>query len=305
MDWKNKRILVTGGTGFIGSFLVERLLDAGAQVRVPMRAENYRSLSERRAEVDWMAGDLRDADYCAQLLEGVDRVFHLASCRRNAEYHEKKCGDIAAENVRMSLALIEGLREREMSIPVTFFSSANIPPSFDLLSLPKQDTIDGYALGKMLCESLWIAAAKQRKFPLLIVRPIGAYGPRDTFTVEGNVIPALMVRARDGEAEMVVWGDGTQERAFLYVEDLVDAVLRLAEEEVTGVEYLMAPEVITIRALAEGVRDLVQPGLSIRFDDAKQIGPRSVPPQPVHKVLKGFAWTSFQDGLKKTYESWK
>lgn len=305
MNWNGQRILVTGGTGFIGSFLVERLLDAGAQVRVPIRAENYRALSERRSEVEWMAGDLRDSEYCAELLDGVDRVFHLASCRRNVEYHEKKCGDIAAENVRMSLALIEGMREREMTVPVTFFSSANIPPQFDLLELPRQDTIDGYALGKLLCESLWIAAAKQRKFPLLIVRPVGVYGPRDTFTLEGNVIPALMVRARDAKEEMVVWGDGTQERAFLYVEDLVDSVLALTEAGVTGVEYLTAPELLTIRVLAERVRDLVQPGLPIRFDAAKPIGRRSIPPQPVHAALGGFAWTSFEDGLKKTYESWK
>lgn len=305
MNWKGQKVLVTGGTGFIGSFLAERLLDAGAQVRIPIRAENYRSLSERRAEVEWLSGDLRDAEYCAELLDGVDRVFHLASCRRTPEYHEKKCGDIAAENVRMSLALIEGLREKEMSVPVTFFSSANIAPSFDLLHLPTQERIDGYTLGKMLAECLWIAAARQRRFPLLIVRPVGAYGPRDTFNVDGNVVPAFMVRARDAKEEMVVWGDGTQERAFLYVEDLVDAALRLAEEEVTGVEYLMTPEILTIGGLAERIRALVRPDLALRFDPSRSVGQRAVPPQPVHAALKDFPWTSFEEGLRRTYDSWK
>jgi dihydroflavonol-4-reductase len=71
-DWNDKTVLVTGGTGFIGSFLVEQLLERGASVRVPLRAQNYRALSHRRAEIEWMEGDLRDSFYCEQLVDGVD-----------------------------------------------------------------------------------------------------------------------------------------------------------------------------------------------------------------------------------------
>ncbi|MBP9850882.1 MAG: NAD-dependent epimerase/dehydratase family protein, partial [Candidatus Peribacteraceae bacterium] len=60
IDWKGKHVLVTGGTGFIGSLLVEELLDRGASVRVPIRAANYRSLTKRRGEIEWVDGDLRD-----------------------------------------------------------------------------------------------------------------------------------------------------------------------------------------------------------------------------------------------------
>jgi uncharacterized protein YbjT (DUF2867 family) len=75
IDWKGKYVLVTGGTGFIGSLLVEALLDRGASVRVPVRAANYRSLSRRRSEIEWVDGDLRDSEYCTRLVSGMNHVF--------------------------------------------------------------------------------------------------------------------------------------------------------------------------------------------------------------------------------------
>lgn len=304
MKWRGQTVVVTGGTGFIGSFLVERLLDAGATVRVPVRAQNYRALSARRAEIDWREGDLRDPDFCQSLIRGCDRIFHLASCRRNAAYHVARCGDIAQENVRMTIALLEAMREEEMNVPVTFFSTANVPPELDVLSLDKQKTVDGYVLGKALCEALWFAAVRQRGFPLLILRPVGVYGPRDTFTEEGNVIPAFFVRAQKSKEALDVWGTGDQERAFLYVEDLVDALLKLADADARGVQYVSSNQVVTIRELAEMIRDLVKPALKIRYHPEKHLGPRTMPLLPPHASIKKMRWTPFAKGLKATYEQW-
>lgn len=303
-SWKNRRVLVTGGTGFIGSFLVEHLLDQGAKVRVPLRAENYRALSDRRAEIEWMEGDLRDSVYCADLVDGIDEVFHMAASRRNVEYHHKRPSDVINDNVRMTLALLDGLKEKEKNIPVTFFSTANIPPSMDAIAIAQSESLDGYVLGKALCCSLWLAAAHQRKFPLLILRPVGVYGPRDTFNEDANVIPALMVKARDAKKELKVWGDGTQERAFLYVEDLIKAVFTLIENDVQGIQYITSDDVVTVRELAEGIRDLVRPDLPIVFDTAKTVGARAIPLLPVHPLIKKMKWTPFAEGLKKTYEVW-
>jgi nucleoside-diphosphate-sugar epimerase len=303
MRWNGQHVLVTGGTGFIGSFVVEHLLDAGAHVRVPLRAQNYRALSARRAEIDWLEGDLRDSSYCTELVEGVSHVFHLASCRRNSEYHQKRCSDVLNENVRMSLALLEALKERP-SVPVTFFSTANVPPNLDTVALSQGESVDGYVLGKAICETLWFTAARQRKFPLLIVRPVGAYGPRDTFTEEGNVIPALMVKTRDSEDALHVWGDGTQERAFLYVEDLVKAAFLLIEAGAQGIQYITTKDVVTVKELAESIRNLVQPKLAIKYDTSKTVINRTIPTLPLHPALKKFAWTPFQEGLRRTYESW-
>lgn len=304
-SWSGKRVLVTGGTGFIGSFLVECLLDRGAQVRVPLRAQNFRALSARRSEIDWVEGDLRDPAYCAELVDGMDYVFHLAASRRNTEYHHKRPSDLANDNVRMTLALLDGLREKELRIPVTFFSSANVPPKPDITSIAQGEQIDGYVLGKILCEALWFAAHRQRGFPLLVVRPVGVYGPRDTFAPDGNIIPALMVKARDADAELEVWGDGTQERAFLYVEDVVHAILALVDADASGVQYVTTEQVVSIREVAEAIRKLVRPDLPIRYNPKRQVGARSIPEFPLHETIKSFTWTPLQEGLRKTYESWK
>lgn len=303
-SWKGRRVLVTGGTGFIGSHLVERLLAEGAEVRVPIRAENYRALSTRRAEIDWLEGDLRDPAYCTELVEGVDEVFHLAGCRRNTAYHQKRCSDVLTENVRMTLALLEGLKEHP-SIPVTFFSTANVPPSMDSVALSQEPKVDGYVLGKALCETLWFTAARQRGFRLLIVRPVGAYGPRDTFTEEGNVIPSLMVKTRDTEDILDVWGDGSEERAFLYIADLIEAVFTLLKEGAHGIQYITSKDVVTVKELAESIRDLVKADVRIRFDASKALIRRTIPTLPLHPALRKMQWTPFHEGLQKTFHAWK
>lgn len=303
--WNGKKVLVTGGTGFIGSFLVEWLLDHGASVRVPLRAQNYRALSSRRGEVDWLEGDLRDPAYCVKLVTGVNHVFHLAGSRRNTDFHQKKPSDVANDNVRMSLALIDAIREVGAPIPVTFLSTANVPPAIDTVELSQKEKVDGYVLGKALCETLWLMAGHQRQFPVLVVRAVGAYGPRDTFSEDANLIPALMLQARDKKDAMTVWGDGSQERAFLYVEDLVGAMMALVDGKISGIQYVTTDDVVTVKELAEFIRNTVRPGFPIQFNPQKEVAQRAKPHLPVHPIVEDFAWTPLAEGLKRTSAWWK
>lgn len=301
-SWTGKSVLVTGGTGFIGSILAEALLDRGARVRVPIRAQNYRALSTRKGEIEWMEGDLRNDAYCTALVTGVDCVFHLASHRRNIEFHRKHCSDVAMSNVEMTLALLRALKESPVQQAI-FFSTANVPPSVDVIELSQQKNLDGYVLGKAIAETLWFSASRQRGFSFLNVRPVGVYGERDTFSVDGNVIPALMIKARDRDV-LEVWGSGKQKLRFLYVHDLVNAVLALLDADVTGIQYITPPELVTVRELAELVRDIVRPGLPIHYDTSKPDGHRSIAKLPVHPVLESFRWTPLRAGLERTFQSW-
>lgn len=303
MQWKGKSVLVTGGTGFIGSILVEKMLSLGASVRVPVRAENYRSLSRLRSKIDWMDGDLRDSAYCQALVSGMDHVFHMASYRRNVEFHRTHSADVLIGNVEMTLALAHALKECSYA-HVTFFSSANVPPEIDVIKLAQQETTDGYVLGKAIAEAFWMTASKQYKFPLLVLRPVGVYGERDTFSVEGNVIPSLMVKASQ-DPKLIVWGSGKQERVFLYAHDLVDAALKLIEHDASGIQYIMPTGIVTVSEVATMIRDLVKPDLPIEFDASKPEGKRSLAVLPNHPCLKDFPWTPLAEGLKRTYEGWR
>ncbi len=136
------------------------------------------------------------------------------------------------------------------------------------------------------------------------MRPVGVYGPRDTFTVDGNVIPSLMVKAQT-EKVLDVWGNGKQERAFLYVDDLVEATFRLIDAKVGGIHYVIPPDVTTVGTVAKLIRDIVKPTLKIKFDVSKPQGQRTIPTLPVHKSLKKMKWTTLEDGLRQTYEGWQ
>jgi nucleoside-diphosphate-sugar epimerase len=302
--WKNRRVLITGGTGFIGSHLAEEMLARGAEVRIPIRSQNYRALSARRAEIEWMEGDLRDPVYCESLVQGIDHMFHLASHRRNSDFHRDYCADVASGNVEMSLALIRALRDHPKTA-VTFFSSANVPPEIDIIKIATEEATDGFVLGKAMAETLWLAASRQHGFPLLIVRPVGAYGERDTFSKDANMIPSLMYKAERAKATLDVWGSGSQERVFLYAPDLVRAVLTLLDSGATGIQYVLPPEPHTVKDVAGIIVAIVNAKLKLSFDKEKPEGKRSMATLPLHPSLNNFAWTPLEQGLELTFRGWK
>lgn len=280
----SKTILVTGGTGFIGSFLVEKLKSKGHNVRISSRSE----------------GDLRDPDYCKQICTDIDVLYHLASHRKNVSYHRENAQEIYDDNTSMTEALIEGLRQSNVS-RIVFFSTI-AAGEVDLESNTVGGVFDGYVVSKAACERKWMEYAEAHNIPLLTVRPVGIYGPRDYFADDGNVIPALIVRSDHAQDTLSVWGSGNQLRSFLYVEDCVNAVLQLGA--CTGIVALASPEQGTVRELSEKIVSIINPDLDIHFDTTKPEGLDS-PEIPIPEELSHFPWTSLQEGLEKTVEWYK
>jgi nucleoside-diphosphate-sugar epimerase len=302
-SWQGRRVAVTGATGMTGAVLVQQLLALGAHVRIHLRGDDRRDLARLGGNLEIVRGDLRDPGVCARLLDGMEELIHLASCRRNVAFHHERSGFVARTNVALTVALLEALQSCP-GIPVTFFSTANIASPPDTLSLQGQGTVDGYVTGKYACELLWLAAAREHGFPLLILRPVGIYGPGDHFSVDGNVIPSLVVKAEQGGDGLVIWGSGEQERSFLYVDDVAAVLLRFLDRGVLGVQYVSSPERVTVRELATRVRDLVRPGLPLVFDTSRPEGARTLPPYPVHECLGDFPWTGLGTGLRRTVDWW-
>lgn len=302
--WQGRRVAVTGATGMTGSFFVEKLVSLGARVRVAVRPGAARASAGWLAGTEVIEGDLQDSGCCARLVQGVDELFHLASCRRNVAFHHDHAGEVSRRNVAMTVALLAALQDRP-PVAATFFSTGNISAALDPLLLQQQNSsVDGYIIGKYAAELLWLAAARERGFPLLIVRPVGIYGPRDLFAEDGNVIPSLMVKARAAAENLAIWGTGQQERSFLYVEDVVGALLCLLDHGAQGLQYMSSPEVVTIGELASRIRDLIRPGLPLFFDTTRLEGSRRLSRQPVHECLQGYPWTPLAQGIQRTAQWW-
>jgi nucleoside-diphosphate-sugar epimerase len=299
MDWNGKTVLITGGTGFIGSHLAERLHAKGAIVRIPYRQENpWRT--EHAEVMDFRQGDIADTAFVDGLMEGVDHVFHLASFRRNIAYHQQHIAEVAEKNVQMAKAVAGAVRRHP--VPVTFFSTANIPP--DARSDTRTST-DGYQLGKALCEEVFTNLASDAKIPLLCVRPVSVYGPRDKFSKDSNVVPALITRAAAEENTLTVWGSGKQHRKFVFVTDVIDATLALLDAGATGVQYVSPPDTIAIAELAAIICRNVHPDLALAFDTTKPEGPHQDTPLPLHPCLTSFPWKALESGIAETIAWWK
>lgn len=288
-SWTGRRVLVTGGTGFIGRHMVDALVKAGADVRVLGRREI------KQEGVTWIEGDLATCNDPSIL--DVGSVFHLASVRQNVAVHRERAEEILEANLALTRGFLRLLKQAKTKPSVVFFSSATVPTSFPPVDAP----MDGYALGKMFSESILRAAAHELGFSLLILRPMNVYGPGDHFALDGNVIPALMVKAQENDHELQVWGSGNQKRPFLYAPDLVRAAMLLHQQGITGLEYVSPPETIAIRDLATNIRDMVHPGLEIVFDASKPEGPHELELPSLHPLLKDMQWTSFLDGLRATH----
>ncbi len=292
IDWSKERVVVTGGTAFIGSFLVESLLAKGASVRVPLH-RSLGFLADRKNEVEWMEGDLGEESFCAKLLSDATRLFHFASLRKNVSYHHQFFAEVLEGNVRLSRSLTSVVALRP--VPVVFCSSASVISETAKVS-------DGYVAGKSMCEGLWEAAAHASDFPLFILRPAAVYGPRDTFSSEGNVIPSLILKAKEATKSLEVWGSGDQLRRFIYVEDVIGALFRLLDADARGVQFLSEPEVVSIRGLAERIRDVVRPGLPLAFDTSKPEGASLAMIPPPHPCLKDYPWVDLREGIERTLD---
>ncbi|GAA0553247.1 NAD-dependent epimerase/dehydratase family protein [Halorubrum ejinorense] len=241
-EWRDERVLVTGGASFIGSHLVEDLVDHGARVRVADdfssgTRDNLDSVAER---IEILDGNLKDVTFANRATEGVDTVFHLAADHGGRGYisnYPANCAtNMALDNIVYESAAKNGVDR------ITFASSACAYPtdiqqekqrlredmvSFDERGGAYADEVYGWA--KLMGERSLRAYHEQYGIDASIVRIFTAYGPREN---ETHAIIALIAKAYAEQTPFEIWGDGEQTRNFTYVKDITRA-LRLAAENVT------------------------------------------------------------------------
>jgi nucleoside-diphosphate-sugar epimerase len=258
--------LVTGGTGFLGSALVKRLVSEGHRVRV--LDDNSRGRAARLADLEgryeYIPADVRDPEAVARACEGVDMVCHLAFVN-GTEFFYTKPELVLDVAVKGMINVLDGCRRHE--VPDLFLMSSSevyqTPPAVPTdesvpLSIP--DPLNprySYAAGKIISEMMAINYGRHRFRRVVIVRPHNVYGPDMAFE---HVVPQFALRMkslRDSPADPVpfpIQGSGDQTRSFVYVDDFTDGVmLALERGEHLGIYHVGTREEVTIRDLAERV----------------------------------------------------
>jgi GDP-L-fucose synthase len=302
--WDGRRVMVTGGAGFLGSMVVRRLRDVGAtEIFVP-RVEEY---------------DLRKlGDIDRALADGrPDLVIHLAAVVGGIGANRENPGRFFYDNAIMGIQLIEQARLAGVAKFLTVGTVCAYPKftpvpfrEVDLWNGYPEETNAPYGLAKMMLLVQSQAYRDQYGFDAIYLIPVNLYGPGDNFDLESShVIPALIrkcVDARDrGDAFIEAWGTGSASREFLYVEDAARGIV-LAAEHYDGRDpvNLGVGAEITIRDLTELIARLTGFTGEIRWDHSKPDGqPRRALDTSRARERFGFvAGTSFEDGLRQTIE---
>lgn len=313
--FKDKRILVTGGGGFIGSYLVERLLGLGAKVRVPILKGNKNArifLRDALAKVEFIECDLASMPECIKATKGIDFVFHLAGFVRGVGYNKAHPAEMYTINTLINTNVLEAARINGVE-RYLFTSSACGYPLNAKIPLEEDDFFNGdmeptnatYGWAKRMGEIQAKAYAEQYGMKIAIVRPFNVYGPRDNFNLEEcHVVPALVRKAVEKWDPFIIWGDGTPTRVFVYVDDMVEGML-LAMENYCCADPLNlgSEEEITMMELAGMIIRLSgYKNAKIKLDSSKPGGqPRRCASIEKAKEKIGFVpKVKLEQGLKNT-----
>jgi UDP-glucose 4-epimerase len=252
----SKRVLVTGGAGFIGSNLVGALVARGVSVVVlDNLVSGYRSNLDPFPAVRFVEGDVRDRAAVDAAMSDVDVVFHLAASVGNKRSIDDPVFD-ASINVLGTVNVLESAR-RAGARKIVASSSAGIFGELKQLPIREDHPLEPdspYGATKLCEEKLCLAYAKLYSIEAVCLRYFNVYGPNQRFDAYGNVIPIFVFQMLRGET-LTIFGDGEQTRDFVNVADVVQANLRAADTRgVSGAFNIGSASRITINRLVELLR---------------------------------------------------
>jgi nucleoside-diphosphate-sugar epimerase len=318
------KTLVTGAAGLIGSHLVRSLLDKGREVVI---TDNFsrggqQNLNDLGIKNKCLAVDLRYFDQALKLTKDVDTVFHLAAKVGSVDFlHGSYAKELDAMlvNTAIDTNVISACVDNKVK-KIIYASSVSVYPintqHVDNVVLKEDDLrisdkvqgeIDpegGYGWAKFISE---VQLALMTETKVGIARIFNTYGDNAALGKSSHVVQALITKAvRYPKEEFIVWGDGKQTRDFLYVEDCVNALLKLEEKASIPpvVVNIGSDKEVSIGTLAEKIVKISGKTIKIKYDVSKPVGPTSRSPD-THKIRKTLGWKdtyTLEEGLKNTYK---
>lgn len=305
--YKNKKVLVTGGTGLIGKPLVEMLLAAQAQVTVVSLDDPSRA----PAGVTFKRVDLREFNECMAVCDHQEIVFQLAGVKGSPAMTAKRPASFFVPTVTFNTNVMEAARRCGVArylytSSVGVYSPAEVFYEDDVWkTFPSDnDRFAGWAkrMGELQAEAYRIEFGWEN---ISIVRPANVYGPYDNFDPDNAmVIPSLIKRALEGENPLSVWGDGSPIRDFIYSEDVARGMLLAVAKGINQPINLGSGTGVTIKQIAEIIAQQVPHGpLKINWDTTKPSGDAKRLMDMTRANQFGFyPKVSLETGIKTTIE---
>ena len=300
--WRNKNVLVTGGGGFLGRYIVDKIAKNHPRNILIPRSKDY---------------DLRDKGVCTKIVKEQDVIIHLAANVGGIGYNLDHPGELFYDNILMGVHMMEESRKAGVNKIVavgTICAYPKITPvpfhEDNLWNGYPEETNAPYGLAKKMLLVQSQAYRKQYGFNSIFLLPVNLYGPGDKFDPSvSHVIPALIKKVVEaklrGDKHIVVWGTGEATREFLYVEDAAEAIILAAEKYNKEFPVNIGSHFeISIKNLVEKICGLVGFSGKIVHDTLKPDGQprRKLDTKRAYQEFGFKAKTDFTEGLKKTID---
>jgi len=273
--YKNKSVLVTGGTGLIGRPLVEKLVEYGSSVKIASLDDPSRA----HIDAEFHQVNLMKFENCLKVCNNIDFVFHLAGIKGSPAMTMKKPASFFVPTISFNTNMMEAAKQCNVdrylyTSTVGVYSPAEVFYEDDVWkTFPSEnDRFAGWAkrMGELQAEAYKIEYNWDK---IAIVRPANVYGPYDNFDPDNAmVIPSLIKRALDGENPLEVWGDGSPIRDFIHAEDVAEGML-LALEKGTGQPLNLGSGIgVSIKKIVDIIVDNMENKPEIVWDTTKPSG---------------------------------
>lgn len=312
--FKNSKVLVTGGAGFIGVNLINRLLRDGANIRATIHSKEPVIIDNR---IEYIKGDLRLEEFCREAVDGIDYIFMCAANTSGAKVMATTPLVHLTPNMLMNIQILQAAYSAGVS-KFLFISTNTVYPLTDFAVKESDVTNEFYesyhivAWMKRFTEIVCDMYSTRITNPMktVVVRPGNLYGPYDKFDWEkSKVIPAIIRRSIERHDPFEVWGDGMDLKDFLYIDDLIDGLI-LAMERVNDSEpiNLASGIPVTIRdVLGEILKSADYEDADIHYDASKpsMIPKRMIDISLAKKQLGFNPKISLEDGIQRTVDWYK